>query len=57
MVLKELKRNSHGKCFVPKVKITNYNLSMDGRNFCIANQLKTTTTTTTKTTMRLETLQ
>ena len=30
---KKVKRNSHTKYFLPKVKITNYNVLIDGRNF------------------------
>ena len=30
---KKVKRNSHTKYFLPKLKITNYNVLIDGRNF------------------------
>ena len=29
----QLERNSHKKCFLPRVEITNYNVLIDGRNF------------------------
>ena len=29
----KVQRNSHTKCFLPRVNITNYNISIDGRNF------------------------
>ena len=30
---KQVKRNSHGKYFLPRVNITNYDVLIDGRNF------------------------
>ena len=30
----KVKRNSHRKYFLPRVNITNYNVLIDGRNFC-----------------------
>ena len=31
---KRVERNGHTKYFLPRVKITNYNVLIDGRNFC-----------------------
>ena len=39
----QVKRNSHRKYFLPRVDITNYNILIDGRNFCdqpINDQIK-----------------
>ena len=30
---KKVERNSHTKCFLPRVNVTNYNILIDGRNF------------------------
>ena len=30
----KVERKSHRKCFLPRVNITNYNVLIDGRNFC-----------------------
>ena len=30
----KVERNSHTKYFLPRVNITNYNVLIDGRNFC-----------------------
>ena len=31
----QVERNSHKKCFLPRVNITDYNVLIDGRNFMI----------------------
>ena len=39
----KVERNSHIKCFLPRVHITNYNVLIDGRNFYdqpISDQIK-----------------
>ena len=33
ILLIELKKGSHGKYFLPRLDITNYNVLIDGRNF------------------------